>query len=66
MTDGRDRLPLAEQMRLIGEIVRMATVLQERGDPFLFGHYLHLRERAEMLRDVVEPICPGEPSSRPA
>lgn len=57
MTNEADPLPLDEQVRLIEEILRIAKNLQERGDPFLFGHYMHLRERAEMLRDVVEPIC---------
>lgn len=47
-------LSLKEQEKLVAEIVRMAKQLEGNGDPFLFGQYMHLRERAECLASILE------------
>lgn len=48
------RLTLAEQEKIVAEIVRLARELEQKGDPFLLGQCMHLRERAESLACVIE------------
>lgn len=48
------RLSLTEQERVVADILRLARELESKGDPFLFGQYMHLRERAECLMRIVE------------
>ncbi|WP_137389889.1 hypothetical protein [Rhodoligotrophos defluvii] len=62
-------LSLEEQRALVGQIRDLAARLEQGADPFLAGHILHLRERAEVLLEILEiapsavmPALPGEVS----
>ncbi|WP_342641061.1 hypothetical protein [Rhodoligotrophos ferricapiens] len=47
-------LSLDEQRALVLEIRDLASRLEQGADPFLAGHILHLRERVEVLLEILE------------
>lgn len=47
-------LDTAAQRAILAEMLALARRLQEQGDPFLNGHYLHIRERIETVLTITE------------
>ncbi|MGF7159400.1 hypothetical protein FHS85_001019 [Rhodoligotrophos appendicifer] len=45
---------LAEQQDLVARIAALIVELEEKADPFIAGHCLHLRERAEVIGEILE------------
>jgi len=47
-------LDMREQRAVLAQMHELARKLEKRGDPFLNGHYLHLRERLETVLAITE------------
>jgi hypothetical protein len=47
-------LSLEEQRASVQEIIAIAARLEANGDPYLEAQYMHLKERAEALRSILE------------
>lgn len=47
-------LDMREQRAVLAQMRELARKLETGGDPFLNGHYLHLRERIETVLAITE------------
>lgn len=50
----QNMLSLEEQCASVQEIIAIAARLEANGDPYLEAQYMHLKERAEALRSILE------------
>jgi len=50
----RSQLDIEAQRAALKEMLALARKLQEQGDDFLNGHYLHLQERIETVLAITE------------